>query len=131
MPAQKTTKTQNKSDFIRKQPATLSAAEVVAKAKVEGITIRPGLVYEVRRTAKSKTTAAKKTRMPSETPSPTKSPPTTAAKTPRKSPSVPRPVATTSKAETLLLAVAAEMGLGKAVEILAGERARVREVIGG
>jgi hypothetical protein len=38
---------------------------------------------------------------------------------------------TSSSAETLLRAVAAEIGLGRAIEILAGERARVRAVIGG
>jgi hypothetical protein len=47
------TKTPNKSDFIRSQPATLSAAEVVAKGKAQGVTILPGLVYEVRRKAKA------------------------------------------------------------------------------
>src|SRR5580700_7429528 len=46
------TKTSNKSDFIRSQPTTLSAAEVVAKAKTAGVKILPGLVYEVRRKAK-------------------------------------------------------------------------------
>lgn len=51
----------NKSQFIRSQPTTLSAAEVVAKAKAAGTTIRPGLVYEVRRAAKAKKRAARKT----------------------------------------------------------------------
>jgi hypothetical protein len=56
MAAKKTsTKTPNKSDFIRSLPATLSAAEVVAKAKAAGTTILPGLVYEVRRKAKART----------------------------------------------------------------------------
>jgi hypothetical protein len=40
-------------------------------------------------------------------------------------------VTTASSTETLLKAVAAEIGLGRAMEILAGERARVRAVIGG
>jgi hypothetical protein len=53
------------------------------------------------------------------------------ATTPRKGAGVPRPVATVSKAEDLLKAVAAEIGLGRAMEILVGERARVRAVIGG
>jgi hypothetical protein len=39
--------------------------------------------------------------------------------------------ATTSSAEDLLRAVAAELGLGRAVEILEGERARVRAVLEG
>ena len=42
-----------------------------------------------------------------------------------------RPIATTPKAEDLLKALGAEIGLGRAMEILAGERARVRAVIGG
>lgn len=51
----------SKSDFIRSQPATMSAAEVVEKAKAEGIELRPGLVYEVRRIGRTKkSTAAKK-----------------------------------------------------------------------
>jgi hypothetical protein len=45
--------------------------------------------------------------------------------------SVPRPIATSSSAENLLKAVAAEIGLGPAIEILSGERAKVRAVIGG
>jgi hypothetical protein len=53
------------------------------------------------------------------------------ATTARKAPGVARPVATASKAEDLLRAVAAEIGLGKAMEILGTERARVRAVIGG
>jgi hypothetical protein len=36
-----------------------------------------------------------------------------------------------AKAENVLKAVAAELGLGRAMEILAGERARVRAVIEG
>jgi hypothetical protein len=45
--------------------------------------------------------------------------------------SVPRPIATTSSAENLLKAVAAELGLGPAIEIIQAERAQVRAVIGG
>ena len=67
MAAKKTsTKTPSKSDFIRSQPAALSAAEVVAKAKAQGITLDRVLVYKVRIRAKAKgkspkTVAAKKT----------------------------------------------------------------------
>ena len=38
---------------------------------------------------------------------------------------------TTSPAEEVPKAVAAELGLGRAMEILEGERARVRAVMGG
>jgi hypothetical protein len=107
MPSKKTpTKTLSKSDFIRAQSATMSAAEVIAKGKAQGIKIGSSLVYMVRgRTHK---------------------------KARRTGASVPRPITTaSSSAEDLLRAVAAELGLGKAIEILAGERARVRAVLRG
>jgi uncharacterized protein YggU (UPF0235/DUF167 family) len=44
---------------------------------------------------------------------------------------VPRPIATASRAEDLLKALGAEVGLAKAIEILSGERARVKAVLGG
>ena len=44
----------NKSAFIRSQPASLKAAEVVAAAKAKGLTITEGLVYAVRSGDKSK-----------------------------------------------------------------------------
>jgi hypothetical protein len=181
------TKTPNKSDFIRSQAAALSAAEVVAKGKAEGLTILPGLVYEVRRKAKApakrkakKTPAAKAVPVSTTPSASTKAPKSkaafvrglpastpakdvvkqakaagiklgisyvynirgaakTAAKKKRaaaKSPAV-STVANgggsrvSASAENLLKAVAAEIGLGPAIEILTGERARVRAVIGG
>ena len=189
MPKAKKT-TISKSNFIRSQPATLSAAEVVAKGKAQGIKFAPQLVYNVRRRAKkpskavasaTKTTDPKKTPPPSKAAASTKSPPATSkadfvrarshlspkeivedaeaaglkldasyvynvrgrdetvdrrkltkeATRAKTALSVPRPIATASKAETLLIAVAAEIGLGRAMEILAWERARVRAVIGG
>jgi len=172
----------NKSAFIRSQPAEVSAAEVVAKAKADGLTITPGLVYGVRSqlkaTRKAKKGAAKKTsaakkgaatkpvrskgdfvrKFPKLSPQEL----VTKAKTegvqlevgyvysargndrnarnkkrearaasPRRGGAVPRPLATTSSAEDLLKAIAAEIGLARAMEILAAERARVRAVIGG
>jgi hypothetical protein len=51
--------------------------------------------------------------------------------TPWKGHAVRRRVTTSSSAEDLLRAVAAEIGLGHAVEILAGERARVKAVSRG
>jgi hypothetical protein len=165
----------SKSDFIRSQPATLSAAEVVAKAKAQGIKLDPVLVYKVRGRANAKKSIATKTSTAPKSPAPASkaafvrahaslSPKeivakgkaegvkfdvgyvynirgydkTTAkrkrsvkARAPRTGASVPRPVTTASSTETLLKAVAAEIGLGRAMEILAGERARVRAVIGG
>jgi hypothetical protein len=174
MPAKK----QSKSAFIRKQPATLSAAEVVAKAKAAGIKFSPQLVYNVRGGSKAIKGTVKKTTTANTAPaakSPAKmnkadfvrahaglAPKDVVAKaktegvkfdthyvyrvrgydktagktkparaTPRQAARVPRPITTTSSAETLLKALGAELGLGRAMEILAGERARVRAVMGG
>jgi hypothetical protein len=181
-----------KSDFIRQQPASLSAAEVVAKAKGEGIEFGPGLVYEVRRLGKAKKSAAPtkaagvaKKASPGSNGSATKpapskadfvrkypnlspkevverakaegvtfdvgyvynirsadraaeakkkpSPKPTAAKPQPAAVSASRPSAPASATATedLLRAVAAEVGLGRAVEILAGERARVHSILRG
>jgi uncharacterized phage protein gp47/JayE len=51
--------TTNKSEFIRQQPAGMSVADVVEKAKAEGLTIDAGLVYGVRSQAKAKGKAKK------------------------------------------------------------------------
>jgi D-alanyl-D-alanine endopeptidase (penicillin-binding protein 7) len=178
-------KPQSKSSFIRKQPASLSAAEVVAKAKAAGIKLTSQLVYKVRGDSKAKKKGnAKKTSKTKPVASKgaaSKSPAKMSkadfvrsrshlspkeivedakaagikldasyvynvrgydaakkrvtkqaarATTPRKGAGVPRPVVTVSKAEDLLKAVAAEIGLGRAMEILEAERARVRAVIG-
>jgi hypothetical protein len=115
MPRAKTPKNApNKSDFIRSQPATLSAAEVVAKAKTEGVTILPGLVYEVRRKAKARAKGKKRATAKSSAVS-------TVAST------VGWSVA--NHAETLLRAVGAEIGLGRAIELLHDERARVHSIV--
>jgi hypothetical protein len=183
MAANKTPKkpTPSKSDFIRQQPATMSAKDVVAKATAAGIKFAPVLVYKVRGRAKGKMSAAKKARVIVTTapnPASTTPPKSKAAfvrglpsSTPAKdvvkqakaagtkltesyvynvrgaakkaaqlkraagSPAV-GPVANgggsrvSTSAENLLKAVAAEIGLGPAIEILSGERARVRTMIG-
>ena len=53
-------KTVSKSDFIRQRPAVLSAAEVVARGKAEGIEFAPQLVYRVRGSAMKKRKPAKR-----------------------------------------------------------------------
>jgi hypothetical protein len=188
MPRAKTAKkaTLSKSDFVRSQPLTLSASEVLAKAKAAGLKLTSQLVYKVRGTAKAKGNAklavgAKKPAPSLKVPAPSKPPASKAAfvrglpsstpakdvvklakaagiklgiyyvynvrraaklaaKKPRaasKGPAVAAPVAVTggsrasTTAESLLKAVAAELGLGPALDILQGERARVRAVIGG
>ncbi len=169
MPRPKTSKkTQSKSDFIRAQPATLSAAEVVAKAKAEGIKLDRVLVYKVRIRQKGGSTAKKTSgpkkggaskagfvrSLPATTPAKEvvakakalgmslsvnyvyniRGAAKTGAKNrraaAREGASVARPIAGSSAAESLLKALAAEIGLGRAIEILTGERARVRAVIG-
>src|SRR5580658_4316288 len=171
MPRPKTSSkktTGSKSDFIRAQPANLSAAEVVAKAKAEGIKLDRVLVYKVRIRAKGGATAKKASgpkkggtskaafvrSLPSDTPAKEvvakakalglalsvnyvyniRGAAKTAAKNRRVAvragAGVPRPIAGAPGAESLLKAVAAEVGLAKAIDILAGERARVRAVLG-
>ncbi len=96
----------NKSAFIRRLPSSMPAKEVVKQAKAAGMKLTESYVYNVRG-------AAKKTARPG-----------------RNGASVARPIATTSSAESLLKALAAELGLGNAIEILTGERTKVRAVIG-
>jgi hypothetical protein len=109
--------TQSKADFVRAH-TNLSPKEIVKKAKAEGVKLGVSYVYNVRgadkSTGRTKVTAVAARR--------------SAVRT---APPVPRPITTSSSAETLLKALGAELGLGRAIEILAGERARVRAVIGG
>jgi hypothetical protein len=180
----------NKSDFIRSQSADLSAAEVVEKAKSEGLTIEPGLVYNVRGQAKASGKAKAKgkagKRVAKKASSTAHGAPAqpaqgkasfvrahselspkeivekakaqgiklevgyvynvrSADKSARTKPPVPKkatskkPVAANghpsssaaaNNEEELLKIVAAEIGLGRSIEILARERARVHAVIG-
>jgi hypothetical protein len=106
---------QSKADFVRAH-ANLSPKDIVAKAKAEGLKLDVTYVYGVRAYDKM---AAKNKRGS-----------TARATTTRKAPAVSRPITTSTKAETLLRAVAAEIGLGRAMEILSAERAMVRAVIG-
>jgi hypothetical protein len=197
MASKKTPQKQSKSAFIRSQPATLSAAEVVKKAKAAGIKFNPQLVYNVRGGSKAmkgtvkKTTTAKPVAAPASKTStkvsksdfvrarahlspkeivedakgegikfdvkyvynvrtydktgakkkPAKAPatrpsaptvkPTPKRATPRNGAPVPRPITTASSAEDLLRAVASEVGLGRAIELLQGERARVHSILRG
>ncbi|MGD0678677.1 MAG: hypothetical protein ABSC94_24985 [Polyangiaceae bacterium] len=166
------TKIPNKSEFIRNQPSTLSAAEVVEKAKAEGVTIDPGLVYNIRGRAKSKgrvkkstPTATKATskaafvrQFPNLSPkdvvlrgkaeglhfevgyvynvrssvnaAKTKSSARKTAAKPLRTTDRRPPTAGSTGAEDLLRAIAAEIGLGRAVEILTGQRERLRSLIG-
>jgi hypothetical protein len=187
MPRAKTSKktTISKSDFVRSQPATLSATEVLAKAKEAGIKLTPQLVYKVRSDAKPKGKAKKShaagetavTTTPSAATKPPKSkaafvrslPASTPAKdvvkqakalslslsinyvynirgaakmaAKKKRAAAKNPMVTpvtngggssvSASAESLLKAVAAEIGLAPAIAILEGERARVHVLLRG
>jgi hypothetical protein len=101
-------KTPSRSDFIRSQPTSVSAADVVKKGKAQGIKFSPQLVYNVRRGSKATKGKATKTERAT----------TSAA---HKSPA--------TKVEDLLRAVAAEIGLGRAIDLLQADRARVQAVL--
>src|SRR3954470_16963106 len=105
MAAKKGPKKKSKASFVCELPSTTPAKEVVAKAKAAGISLTEGYVYNVRATSKS-----------------AKSPKTNgvAASAPRASKAVAAPTARTkrgSSVEDLLRAVAAELGLARAIEI--------------
>jgi hypothetical protein len=108
-----------KSAFVRDLPAGLSAKEAVAKAAEAGISITAKQVYNIRGAAKSKGKAAAK-RGPA------------AAKTGRKRGviSIAKRAGGTSTND-LLLAVAAEIGLARSIEILDGQRKAVLHVLNG
>jgi hypothetical protein len=100
----------NKSAWIRSQPASMTANEVVAKAKGQGIKLSPGFVYVVR----SKKSKPGTKRGPGR---------------PRKN-GAPAMAASSSGVEGLLRAAAAEVGLSRAMEILSEQRDAVRRVLG-
>jgi hypothetical protein len=91
----------SKSAFIRSLPPTMPARDVVAKAKIAGMSVTEAYVYAIRSAAKRTNRAAR-----------------------RPAAHVSQPVSS-SGAEALLQAVAAEIGLGRAIELLKAERARV------
>jgi hypothetical protein len=121
----------SKADFVRER-AHLSPKEIVADAKAAGLKLDPPYVYKVR--GYDKATASKRARTskksaskPAAVVTPTKTP----ASTSKTTGSNARQRSSDTTVEDLLRAAAAELGLGRAIEILQGERARVRAVIGG
>ena len=112
---------QSKAEFVRRLPLSTPAKEVIAQAKAAGISISETHIYGIRSAAKAartKIALARKSTAPTPHPAPTANA------------SSPAPKAN-GKAEDLLRAVAAELGLGTAIALLQDERARVRAVIGG
>ena len=112
----KTAPKQTKADFVRSVDPRLSAKDVVAKAKAAGIAVTDTYVYNVRGAAKA--SASKAAAKPAAA---VKAPVAHAAS---------KAGASTGSVESLLKAVAAEIGLGRAFEILVSERARVQAVLG-
>jgi hypothetical protein len=110
-----TSSVQSKADFVRSLPRDTPVRDVVEKAKVAGIKIGDAYVHNVRGRDAMVAKRGRKARTASV----------------RKGAGVPRPIATTSSVEDLLKAVAAEIGLGRALEILVRERAKVRVMIAG
>ncbi len=93
--------TVSKSEFIRSLPADMKVSEVIAKGKEAKLKITPSLVYGVR-TAQNKVKVVK--------------------------------VANGNgdgmhKAESALLAVAGEIGLGRAIELLSTQREVVSKLL--
>jgi hypothetical protein len=121
----------SKADFVRAN-SSLSVKDLVGKALFDGIDLTENYVYKVRgydKKAAAKRKAIAKKLAVKRTITPVVAKP--AAET---APAITNPAATTrttdAQVEDLLRAIAAELGLGRAVEILAGERAKVRAVIG-
>jgi hypothetical protein len=104
----------SKAAFVRSLPTSTPAKEVVAKAKSQGITLTDAYVYNVRATSK----AGKGKRSSKRGSSSTK----------RRSVTV--KVGGGRGAEDLLRAVAAELGLARAIAVLETEHARVRKLLG-
>jgi hypothetical protein len=124
-PISKTTK------FILALPRNLSAREVLAKATASGLKTSESNVHRVRRLHGGKR-AAKVTHAAPAAAGPGNF-------IPRRGPGRPRKVvlaratsngSSSARAEDLLRAVAAELGLGPALDILQAERSRVRAMLG-
>jgi len=108
------------SKFILSLPRDLLVKEVIAKARAKGLKATESNIYRVRRTFPG---PGAKTSSSSTSSSLT-------ASAPRRG----RPPSAggggSARAEDLLRSVAAEIGLGRALEMLTAERARVKALIG-
>jgi hypothetical protein len=102
------------TQFILTLPKTLPAKEVLARAKARGIETSENNVHRVRRLHAAS--------------APAKTPSSGSASGAKELFAAKR---TGSSADDLLRAVAAEIGLGRAVDILQSERARVRVALQG
>jgi hypothetical protein len=102
----------SKAAFVRSLPGKMSAKEVVAKAKAQGITLTDAYVYNVRATSKA---GGKKS---------------SAAGGSSRGRSVTVKLSGARGAEDLLRAVAAELGLARAIAVLEKEHSKVRRLLG-
>jgi hypothetical protein len=134
-PISKTTK------FILSLPKTLPAKEVLAKAKARGIETSENNVHRVRR-LRPVVAAKGRSNEPAGTPAKQVVEKAKAAGIPSPKPTAAKSLSVRAKvpgaaikvgassADELLRAVAAELGLARAVDILQKERARVQAVLG-
>jgi hypothetical protein len=106
-------KANSKAAFVRRLPVSTPAKEVVKQAKANGIKIGVSYVYNIRGAAKM---AAKRKRAATKSPVPSSATNGGSWELSR-------------HAENLLRAVAAEIGLGRAIEVLQSERDRVHAVV--
>jgi phage terminase small subunit len=90
----------SKAEFVRGLPPTMSAKDVVDKAKEAGFKLTPAYVYVIR--SQARTGTRKKT--------------TPATGAPR-------------DAEARLIAVASELGLTRSIELLTREKERVMRIL--
>jgi hypothetical protein len=120
-PSAMTSKPRSKAEFVRSFPSTASPKEIVKKAKAAGIKLGAAYVYNV--WTRDKTGTAKKgtAAKPASSTLPT-------ATNGARSQAAPTHA---NAAESLLRAIAAEVGLGRAIELLQGERARVQSLLKG
>jgi hypothetical protein len=103
------------SKLILSLPNSLSAKDVMAALKKKGMKTTESNIYRVRRLGKKKSGR----------------PAAGAISAPAKRRGrPPKASAAPSRAEDLLRAVAAELGLARSIEVLQGERARVRGFVG-
>jgi hypothetical protein len=97
--------TMSKAAFVRSLPSNTPAKVVTAKAKDAGLSITEAYVYNVRATSKPRKNGVRKTSLLAQKP-------------------------VSRGAEDLLRALAAEIGLSRALSILQAQRASLRSILG-
>jgi len=109
------------SAFVRAQPTSMKAGEVVAAAAAKGISITPGLVYSVRAAAKK--AGAKATKSPASSTGKRRGrPPAAAAKAASQ-------VVVGGDREKQLIQLALDLGLSRSVELIEGIRAKINSLV--